>query len=327
MAWYPSATRYELQPESDSQPAIRPTQFILHSIAAPWTARRVYEYWRDSTNLESHFGLGYQGDLAQFIGTQTRADANGPANLRPDGTGAVSLESASNLNATDPWTPDQVEQIILLGVWLHHEHGIPLRICRTADDPGYGYHRLHTAWNPNGHSCPGDARVKQFRDVIFPGIVARATGQTPTPVPAPAQPAAPEDPMDYTSLACTKPVTIPAGGSTKLYWDAEYQDGSGDHVQGGKVILSGEHYTGTLSVSFEGEVPDGVFLRLVQEFEDLSGTSGEPADELATGTRMHNVSVTGRVPEDRGMTFEVKNDSADPIKLTWAACRLLTWAL
>ncbi len=48
MAWYPAATRMELQPESDAQPAIRPTQFILHSIAAPWTARRMYEYWRDS---------------------------------------------------------------------------------------------------------------------------------------------------------------------------------------------------------------------------------------------------------------------------------------
>ncbi len=48
MAWYPAATRMELQPESDAQPAIRPTQFILHSIAAPWTARRMYEYWRGS---------------------------------------------------------------------------------------------------------------------------------------------------------------------------------------------------------------------------------------------------------------------------------------
>lgn len=46
MAWYPAATRMELQPESDAQAAIRPTRFILHSIAAPWTARRMYEYWR-----------------------------------------------------------------------------------------------------------------------------------------------------------------------------------------------------------------------------------------------------------------------------------------
>jgi hypothetical protein len=175
MAWYPGATRYELQPESDSQPAIRPTQLIVHSIIAPWTAKRVYEYWRDSTNLESHFGLGYEGDIAQFIGTETRADANYLANRRPDGTGAVSIETASNLQGSDPWTAAQVEELIKLGVWLHQKHGIPLRICRTHDDPGFGYHRLHPEWAVSGTNCPGDARVKQFKEVVFPGIVARAT--------------------------------------------------------------------------------------------------------------------------------------------------------
>ncbi|MFI6861793.1 N-acetylmuramoyl-L-alanine amidase [Streptomyces sp. NPDC050421] len=176
MAWYPGAVKMELQPESDSQPAIKPTQFILHSIVGPWSPQRTYEYWRDSTNLESHFGLGYDGHLGQYIGTQTRADATGAANRRADGTGAVSLESASNLQASDPWTDEQVETIIRLGVWLHETHDIPLRICRTASDPGYGYHRLHDAWNPDDHSCPGPARVRQFHNVIFPGIVARANG-------------------------------------------------------------------------------------------------------------------------------------------------------
>ena len=181
MAWYPGAKKMELQPESDAQPAIKPTQFILHSIVAPWTPERTYEYWRDSTNLESHFGLGYDGSLGQFIGTETRADANAAANRRADGTGAVSLESASNTAASDPWTAAQVETIIKLGVWLHETHGIPLRVCRTASDPGFGYHRLFKEWNPDAHSCPGDARVKQFHDVIMPGIIARANGKTEAP--------------------------------------------------------------------------------------------------------------------------------------------------
>jgi len=170
MSWCPFVQKMELQPESDSQPAIIPDQFILHSIVAPWTPRRTYEYWRDSTNLESHFGLGYDGSCAQFIGTQTRADANGVANRRANGHGAVSLESASNLQASDPWTDDQVDTIVRIGVWLHEEHGIPLRICRAWDDPGYGYHRLHSQWNPDAHSCPGNARVEQFHEVVFPRI-------------------------------------------------------------------------------------------------------------------------------------------------------------
>ncbi|MFE2555961.1 N-acetylmuramoyl-L-alanine amidase [Streptomyces sp. NPDC059352] len=194
MAWYPGATRYELQPESDDQPAIRPTQFIVHSIIAPWTAKRTYEYWRDSTNLESHFGLGYEGDLGQFIGTETRADANYQANRRPDGTGAVSIETASNTSGTDPWTPAQVEELIKLGVWLHQRHGIPLRICPGWDAPGFGYHRLHPEWAVSGTSCPGDARVMQFKEVVFPGIVARAAG---TPTPPPKQEENDMDPVDF----------------------------------------------------------------------------------------------------------------------------------
>ncbi|MFJ8538193.1 N-acetylmuramoyl-L-alanine amidase [Streptomyces sp. NPDC093591] len=179
MAWYPNASKMELQPESDAQPAIRPTQLIVHSVVAPWDERRIYAYWRDSTSLESHFGLDYDGSLGQYIGTETRADANAGANRRADGTGAVSIETASNTKASDPWTDAQVEELIKLGVWLHQRHGIPLRICRSHSDWGFGYHSMFPQWSTNGTACPGAARIKQFREVVFPGIVARATGQTP----------------------------------------------------------------------------------------------------------------------------------------------------
>lgn len=192
MAWCPFAQRMELQPESDAQPAIRPTQLILHSIAAPWTERRIGEYWDEpGINLESHFGLGFGGGLAQFIGTETRADASAAANRRSDGTGAVSIETASNLQHTDPWTDEQIESLIELGVWLHQRHGIPLRICRTADDPGYGYHSLHRAWSTSGTACPGAERIRQFRETVFPGIVAAASGS-----PAPAQDPQPDVPQE-----------------------------------------------------------------------------------------------------------------------------------
>lgn len=188
----------ELQPESDAQAAIVPTQFIVHSIAAPWTVERIYEYWRDSTNLESHFGLAYDGDLGQFIGTETRADANASANVR-----AVSLESASNLDHTDPWTEQQVESIVRLGVWLHQRHGIPLRISRSWDDPGYGYHGLYPEWSLGGTACPGPARIKQFKEVVFPEIVRRANGGAPAsdpkPVPKP-KPVKKKRPVAYRSI-------------------------------------------------------------------------------------------------------------------------------
>lgn len=209
MSWYPGATKRELQPESDSQPAIRPTQLIFHSIAAPWSGERMYEYWHDSTNLESHFGCAYDGGLFQYIGTQTRADANASANRRADGTGAVSVETASNLQHTDPWTDEQIGSLIRLGVWMHVTHALPLRVCRTWDDPGYGYHRLFAQWSIGGTACPGNARVDQFRGEIFPGIVSAAGGHPPT-VPsvdlsltvaaARANPSAPGTPVTYAGV-------------------------------------------------------------------------------------------------------------------------------
>ncbi len=179
MPWFPGAVKMELQPESDAQPAIKPTQFILHSIVAPWTARRTYEFWRDSSNLESHFAVDYAGTIGQFIGTHTRADANAGANRRADGTGAVSAETASNTFGSDPWNAKQIEDLIAIGVWLHKTEGIPLRICRTHSDPGFGYHSMFPEWSTSGTACPGKARIAQFREVVFPGIVARATGTTP----------------------------------------------------------------------------------------------------------------------------------------------------
>lgn len=201
MAWFPGAVRMELQPESDSQPAIVPTQVLFHSIAAPWTPERIYEYWRDSTNLESHFGLGYDGRIGQYVGTETRADANNKANRRSDGTGAVSVESASNLQHTDPWTPAQCATLIALGVWLHHRHGIPVRVARSWDDPGFGVHRMYPEWSLGGTACPGDARTAQFHSVIMPGIAAGVAGGVP-----PVDPSVP--PTDRPAQLLRRPVVF-----------------------------------------------------------------------------------------------------------------------
>ena len=189
MAWYPGARKMELQPESDAQAAILPSQFILHSIAAPWAETRIYEYWAEKdVKLESHYGLSYEGGLAQYIGTETRSDANAQANVR-----AVSIETESNKEHTDPWTDAQIRELIGLGVWLHHKHAIPLRICRTWDDPGYGYHSLFRQWSTSGTACPGVARIKQFKEIVFPGIVRAAQAPTTPTVPVTPAPVIPEE--------------------------------------------------------------------------------------------------------------------------------------
>lgn len=304
MAWYPAATKYELQPESDSQPAIRPTQFIVHSIIAPWTAKRTYEYWRDSTNLESHFGLGYEGDLGQFIGTETRADANAGANRRPDGTGAVSIETASNTKGSDPWTDAQVEQLVRLGVWLHQRHAIPLRICRSHDDPGFGYHRLHAAWSTGGTACPGDARVKQFREVVFPEIVRRATNK---PAPAPTTPAPQtieeSDVPNITDANNPNDAELSGGEWTLLALPTE-----------GGVITSGpQHYDIGVHLSITGLQPgarvQGRFHRYNPHTRVRSDRRPQYAYAADDGTVEFRFTDAGTLGTSTDLRFEVNPDA------------------
>lgn len=295
MSWYPGAVAMELQPESDSQPAIVPTQFIMHSIIAPWTAERVYQYWRDSSNLESHFGLGYAGDLGQFIGTQTRADANYRANRRPDGTGAVSIETASNTSGTDPWTKQQMDKLVALGVWLHHEHGIPLRICRTWEDPGYGYHRLHPQWAVSGTSCPGDARVSQFLHDVFPRIVAEAT------VPAPSEPGVTVIKTKETANAID--VALTPGSWTGLAFGgadpAVLVDASAGQVN---VISTLVH------LSFEQAAADDASVSGMFYLTDPDGSNPSGYQETGprTGGGGHQFVHGNRVPAGKHLRFKVK---------------------
>lgn len=178
MAWYKNAVRLELQPESREQSSIKPTQMIFHSIVAPWDEHRLYAYWKNSTSLESHFGVDYDGSLGQYLSTTTRADANYQANRRSDGTGAISVESASNTKASDAWADDQLDALADLGVWAHRTHAVPLRACRSGGDPGFGIHRMFPQWSPSGTECPGVKRAAQFRAELLPAIIARA--QKPT---------------------------------------------------------------------------------------------------------------------------------------------------
>ncbi|MFF7023066.1 N-acetylmuramoyl-L-alanine amidase [Streptomyces klenkii] len=314
MAWYPGATKMELQPESDTQPAIIPTQLILHSIAAPWTPQRTYEYWRDSTNLESHFGLGYDGSLAQYIGTQTRADANYLANRRPDGTGAVSVESASDMDASDPWTDAQVETLIKLGVWMHQQHNVPLRVCRTADDPGYGYHRLHAAWSTDGTDCPGDARVRQFHDVIFPGIVARANGQPP--IPAPSQETdVPYTLGEYTGTA----VSLPANTWTAL--TIGRQD----------LIAGAQSYTASAFLTVKAPAGGVLQGRFYHRKADGTRWDGPIVERLTTdGNSYVDFTHSGSISAGETVRFEITYAPASatdiaPATITAARARGLYW--
>lgn len=176
MAVCPFAVR-RLLPESQTQSHITPTQVIDHTIVG--SVSGTDSYFRDHTNVETHFGIRYSGEIWQWMDTAVRADGNYHANMRPDGTGAVSIETEGY--ASEPWTEAQVDALVQLHVWLALTHdGIGHRICRNPSDPGYGYHVMFGApgeWTPVSKDCPGTKRIKQWREQVIPRTLAALRGE------------------------------------------------------------------------------------------------------------------------------------------------------
>lgn len=172
-----------LLPESATQPTIAPRVAILHSAAGRGS---LYGFFRNSSNLESHFWVSDAGVIEQYVDTNRRADAN----LHANGF-AVSIETESSPQATERWTEPQAAAIVRLLDWLCTEHpNIRRRQCDSPTGSGIGWHIMFGTpgpWTPVAKSCPGPARVAQARDEIIPAVA----GSQPAPQP----------PKDWTDMA------------------------------------------------------------------------------------------------------------------------------
>lgn len=238
---YPPAVWRPL-PEADRQPAIVPTQLIFHTVVGRGSPFGTFD--RFGNGSESHLWVAMSGLVEQFISLHRSADANYQANRRPDGTGAISVETEDMgpLTVEDtPWTVAQCERLVELMVWCNDPEGlvaaiqsvtgataapIPLDVCHSPDGPGIGWHSMWPKPNPwtiyQGKTCPGRARKAQI-----PGLIIRAR-QARTAGAASDHPASQEDEMpDY--------VMTPPPGHGAAYV-ARYADGKAVHIGGGEDV-------------------------------------------------------------------------------------------
>lgn len=156
-------------PPGANDPAIIPRVVILHVDAG--NASSLYEYFgARSGGIESHFFVKRNGLIEQYRSIYREADANHLANPF-----AVSIETQGY--GEGEWNAAQIEGINRILSWLYVETngGIPLTKCPTWNGAGVGYHVQFGApgkWTPVAKSCPGVSRIKQFNDVIVPGLAA-----------------------------------------------------------------------------------------------------------------------------------------------------------
>lgn len=208
----------------------------------------------------------------------------------------------------DPYPPAQYDQAVRYAAALCRAHGWSSRSVIG-----------HKEWQP-GKIDPSFG-MGAFRSAVNARLVKSPLPATPR---VPSTPTA-GAPMEFTSLAMTDaPETLLAGQSRIIYWDAEYQDGSGDHGTGGKTIVSGEHVSGVVALQFGLNLPVGVQVRMVHEL-DAGGTSDDYAADVTSPYFVF--PYTARVAEDRNLVFKVENNSGSTVVLNWAAARFGTWAL
>lgn len=183
--WCPFAIHKPI-PETYTQNAIEPRISILHSAGG---SAELEGWWNNpqSKGLESHSfvddetyidpadGLEY-AKLYQYVNIFVQADANREANDI-----AVSTETASTVNAAEPWSPPQVRTIVRWLVWCSTEApAIKAQLCPSPRGSGIGWHVMFGApgpWTPaRGKVCPGPARIKQV-----PGIIAEVQQKLTNP--------------------------------------------------------------------------------------------------------------------------------------------------
>lgn len=154
--------------------------------------------------LESHFGVGADGTIYQWVDTAYVADANLDANPR-----AISIETADSGTAypswkgsdVPAWNAAQLAAIVRLVRWICDVHRIPKATVPDSRSSrrGIAGHRQGVDSSPAGQAgyrkpggehwstvlgkvCPGDRRYAQIRSVIVPAVAKPVPQPITTPI-------------------------------------------------------------------------------------------------------------------------------------------------
>ena len=160
--------------------------FCLHTMVGSLDGTDNY-FRTSASGTNSHFGVGGDGTIYQWVDTAYRSGANYNGNYH-----IVSVETADMGAPFGPWggtdvpawTAAQIDGLGRIARWVRDTHGIPLTQIPDAKPGrrGVGYHRLGVPgymlagaeqWSTaQGKVCPGDRRISQV-----PQVIARAQGE------------------------------------------------------------------------------------------------------------------------------------------------------
>ena len=144
-------------------------------------------FQKDGTvGTESHFGVGEDGEIYQWVDTKYTADANylGSGHVisieTADYGGSFGRWNTAGDNVPY-WNAAQIVSIVEIIVWACKTHDIPIQQMKTVRDRGIGYHAMGVPGNELPHSlkgtryqwskyagkvCPGKKRISQIPEIV-----------------------------------------------------------------------------------------------------------------------------------------------------------------
>lgn len=145
----------------------------------------------------SHFGVGKDGTLYQWVDTSARAWAQSAGNRT-----WLSIEHEGH--SGDSLTPRQLAATARVVAWMHDVHDVPLRVCDDPGGRGIGWHGMGGAAWGGHYNCPGTP-IKDQR----PEIIRAAGGSAP-----PAGGGGPSIGLAHLVAAAKRDPGLPQGGTT-----------------------------------------------------------------------------------------------------------------
>lgn len=265
----------------------------------------------------NHAGLIALNAMASLTREDGEHPKPGPDSV--DGNSKLyGLEIENKGDGRDPYPPTQYDQSVRWAAAICRHHGW------TAES--VGAHKEVTA-----RKIDPSFSMDLFRAKVAERL-KHAASWTPgdtTPAPKPPQEANPT-PMDYTQLSRQTDLVIPAGTGKPVYFEVENADDPNDHGDGGRTILTGGVYTGTVWVWLPADAEAAlVGVKMVHELStgavSTHSTGHITADPDSTQTA--STSITGHVPADRKLFVELFNYGPDTITIPRVDLRLLSQAI
>lgn len=158
-------------PAGANDPPIVPCGVIQHIAVS--SSDDIRPIFTDGRGIESHFYIRKDGTILQYRSIFFEADANADGNsFGSPRRGFVSVEHQGGVGAdlAQPMPKAQLDAFHEVILWVKSQADFPLRVTPAWNQPGVGYHAMFKEWNPNAHSCPGAARIKQFNEATVPWL-------------------------------------------------------------------------------------------------------------------------------------------------------------